>query len=226
MKKKILIGSIIAVVILVLVSFTGVVGYQTTQSSTIDRASPLFTVRSSRAIDEDSKDFTCDYVGKGEECNIQFPQRMIESYKIGRALELLSKMDDKTFQRFINGINNWNYQNREIESEYIPKMVAKLHNLRENDNIIINYDTFTKFTSKTPYLCAIQTWIRELLIWLIDIWVNYFTSDTPLLCGLIVLILDIFAIPFLIFWIIGALLGLWPMFTSGETACTMQCRLN
>jgi len=53
MNKKILIGSIIAVAILVLVSFTGVVGYQTTKSSTIARASPLFAVRSSRAIDEE-----------------------------------------------------------------------------------------------------------------------------------------------------------------------------
>ena len=65
MNKKILISSIIAVAILILVSFTGVVGYQTTQSSTMARASPLFAVRSSRAIDEESKDIVCDYIGKG-----------------------------------------------------------------------------------------------------------------------------------------------------------------
>ena len=56
MNKKILIGNIIAVAILVLVSFTGVIGYQTTKSSTIARASPLFAVRSNRAIDEERKD--------------------------------------------------------------------------------------------------------------------------------------------------------------------------
>ena len=61
MRKKLLLGSIIAVVILILVSFTGVVGYQTTKSSTIARASPLFSVRSKRAIDEEIKDLTCDY---------------------------------------------------------------------------------------------------------------------------------------------------------------------
>ena len=59
MKKKILIGSILAVVILVLVSFTGAVGYQTTESSAIARASPLFTVRANRAIGEESKDCNC-----------------------------------------------------------------------------------------------------------------------------------------------------------------------
>jgi len=44
MNKKILIGSLVAVSILVLVSFTGVVGYQTTKSSTIAKASPLFRI--------------------------------------------------------------------------------------------------------------------------------------------------------------------------------------
>ena len=73
MKNKILIGSIVAVVILVLVSFTGVVGYQTTKSSTIARASPLFSVRSKRAINEESKDLTRRYVGMGN--TLQFPKR-------------------------------------------------------------------------------------------------------------------------------------------------------
>ena len=59
MNNKILIGSIIAVVILVLVSFTGVVGYQTTKFSTIAKASPLFSVRTQRAIDKESRGLTC-----------------------------------------------------------------------------------------------------------------------------------------------------------------------
>ena len=61
MKTKLKIGCFVAVVILVLVSFTGVVGYQTT-STTIAKASPLFIVRSKRAIDKETEDFTCDYV--------------------------------------------------------------------------------------------------------------------------------------------------------------------
>ena len=61
MNNKILLGSIIAVIILVLVSFTGVVGYQTT-SSAIAKASPLFTVRTQRATDKESKDIACGYI--------------------------------------------------------------------------------------------------------------------------------------------------------------------
>ena len=74
MKKKILIGCIIAVAILVLVSFTGVVGYQTTKSSTIANASPLFNVRAKRAINQEDDGLTCDYVGKGEEDIISIPK--------------------------------------------------------------------------------------------------------------------------------------------------------
>ena len=101
MNKKILIGSIIAVVILVLVSFTGVVGYQTTQSSTIAKASPLFTVRSSRAIDEESRDLNCDYVGKGEESVLSIPKRDSKTASFQKFIDRISKMDDETFHRLI-----------------------------------------------------------------------------------------------------------------------------
>jgi len=102
MNKKILIGSIIAVAILVLVSFTGVVGYQTTKSSTIARASPLFTVRSSRAIDEESKEITCDYVGKGEEITIPLPVRNNREVLLEKIKDKISKMDGEEFNRFKN----------------------------------------------------------------------------------------------------------------------------
>ena len=110
MKKKIFIGSIIAVVILVLVSFTGVVGHQTTKSSTIAKASPLFSVRSTRAIDEESKDLTCDYVGRDKEITIPLPAR-----------------DDKTalLQKFIDTINNM--RNDEFNS-LIAFAIRKLDN--------------------------------------------------------------------------------------------------
>jgi len=50
MNKKILLGSILSVAILILVSFTSVLGYNSVDSDV--KASPLFNIRSSRAIDE------------------------------------------------------------------------------------------------------------------------------------------------------------------------------
>ena len=96
MKNKILIGSIISVVILVLVSFTGVVGYQTTKPSTISRASPLFSIRSKRAIDRDRKDLICDYVGKGEESVLSVPKRNDRVELLQQVIDSINKMDDKT----------------------------------------------------------------------------------------------------------------------------------
>ena len=137
MNKKILIGSIIAVAILVLVSFTGVVGYQTTKSSTIAKASPLFTVRSSRAIDEESKDFSCDYLGRGEESILSIPKRDSETSRIQKAIDSISKIDDETFDRLVDFLIN--RQGKRIKEENIPEMINVLHQLKINPDEIKNY---------------------------------------------------------------------------------------
>ena len=102
MKKKILIGSIIAVVILVLVSFTSVVGYNSVKSNV--KTSPLFKVRTNRAIGEESKDITCMFVGKG--ITLLFPKRDDKSVLTQKVVDRINRMDDKTFERFIKCIED------------------------------------------------------------------------------------------------------------------------
>ena len=137
MNKKILLGSIVAVVILILVSFTGVVGYQTTKSSTIAKASPLFTIRSSRAIDEESKDLTCDYVGKGNNVVIPFLTRT-RTKPIQKFMQRIRTMDDKRFDRFLVLVKSKliNYDNTEMN---IFEVTESLKYLRENENLMKNY---------------------------------------------------------------------------------------
>jgi len=166
MNKKILIGSIIAVVILVLVSFTGVVGYQTTKSSTIARASPLFTVRSSRAIDEESKDLTCDYVGKGEEHNIFLSPRISKVELLDKLANIISKMDDKSFDRFAKiVITNINQNNKindvEVSNEEIAVMLSQLRDNSEviKNNLMMIDDKEPAFVSIQPILFCILLWI-------------------------------------------------------------------
>ncbi len=125
MNNKILLGSIIAVVILVLVSFTGVVGYQTTKSSTIARASPLFSVRSKRAIDEESKDLTCDYVGKGEKSILSIPKRNDRTALQQKFIDRISKMDEETFNRFKNLVIGELHKNNAIKEMDIPVEIGK-----------------------------------------------------------------------------------------------------
>ena len=136
MNKKILIGSIIAVVILVLVSFTGVVGYQTTKSSTIARASPLFSVRSKRAIDEESRDLTCDYIGKGEESVLSIPKRNGRIEMVQKVIDIISKMDDNNFKRFTDSIINRLHQNNRIDDNDISSLIVALQQLKNNPETI------------------------------------------------------------------------------------------
>ena len=144
MEKKILVGSIIAVIILVLVSFTGVVGYQTTKSSHIARASPLFSVRSKRAIDEESKEFTFDYVGKGEDIAIPISKRNESNKLIFKVFERLSKMDKgeqkEVMESIIKLLQKINYLNdkRLVEFEQLYYEIK--------NNIVEAYETPTQIS--------------------------------------------------------------------------------
>ena len=106
MNKKILVGSIIAVVILVIVSFSSVVGYQSVKSDS-KIASPLFNARTSRAIDKESKDLTCDYIGKGEKIVIPLPIRDEKKILLQMTINNLIKMDEKAMNELLEMISSY-----------------------------------------------------------------------------------------------------------------------
>ena len=135
MENKILLGSIIAVVILVLVSFTGVVGYKTT-SSTIARVSPLFSIRSKRAIEKDSKDITCDYVGKGEAVSFPLPTLNSRNKLIQNGLEIFRGLDEDSFNRFVEVFRNRLHNDKEVEN--IGNLINSLKQLNDTSNELIS----------------------------------------------------------------------------------------
>ena len=139
MNKKILLGSIIAVVILVLVSFTGVVGYQTTKSSTISKASPLFSVRSKRAIDEESNVVTSDYVGKGEEIALSIPKRDNKTELVQKFIKSINRMSDETLENFISLFINQAQKDKRIDSENLNNIKELLHSLRDGDITLLKF---------------------------------------------------------------------------------------
>ena len=71
MKKKILIGSIMAIAILIGISFTSAVGYKSVESNVNN--SPLFNIRINRAKGEETKDISFNYITK--EITLPFPKR-------------------------------------------------------------------------------------------------------------------------------------------------------
>jgi len=134
MNKKILFGSIISVAVLVGVSFTSVVGYNTVKS-TSGEASPLFNIRTNKAIDEKSNDLTCNYVGKSKVANIKFSRKEVTT--IQHTINIIKLMDDETFAKFMKLTIHELLKNNVIDYKDIPSAIKSLQELREVDDYFI-----------------------------------------------------------------------------------------
>ena len=155
MNKKILIGTGIAVVILVLVSFTGVVGYQTTKSSTIVKASPLFAIRSSRPIDEDNDDIKCNYVGKGIDSIINIPIRDDKQITVQKFIDLIMSMDDDKFDKFTIQLVSL-LEKQDVDNiEILINLIKSIRNDKGNINMDSNANNgnYTWFENFSPDKC-------------------------------------------------------------------------
>jgi hypothetical protein len=110
MDKKPLIGvSICAVVLLVLGSLSNVVGYSSVKSTVND--SPLFATRTQRATNQQQNIITSKYLGMDKGSLLQFPIRDNITEQFKNAIDIISKMDDKTFDEFVNRFISLFHQN-------------------------------------------------------------------------------------------------------------------
>ncbi|UCD14018.1 MAG: hypothetical protein JSW60_00955 [Thermoplasmatales archaeon] len=130
---KLLIGSIIAVAILIGVSFTSVVGFQSVKSNV--KASPLFTVRTKRAIDEESKELNFDYIGMGKKSIIQIPKRDGSTGLLNKAIDILSNLNDKEFSQLITSVSKYFSQGKSVKDDDIKELTKVLCLLRNNAEI-------------------------------------------------------------------------------------------
>ncbi len=160
MSKKLLIGSIIAIIIIVGVSFTSVVGYNGVESNL--KASPLFNIRTNRAIDEESHDLTYDYVGKGEEIDIPIPKRNITIELISKAIKIISKMDKNELKKLIDLIKV-NYNNINNGKFILNKDIDILKD--ENQQLIAGNGPFTD--SQDATLCFLGYNDQDLCVYAI-----------------------------------------------------------
>ncbi|UCF12922.1 MAG: hypothetical protein JSW06_01360 [Thermoplasmatales archaeon] len=149
MNKKLIIGSIGAVVILVLMSFTGVVGYQTT-SSTIAKASPLFKVRTNRAIGEESKILNAKYVGKGN--TLPFPKRDDKAIMVQNVIDSIRNMDDEILEKLIAYIINYARKDNRFDGINPDRIREVLYLIRNNDESLPMFNADTK--NKPHTLCG------------------------------------------------------------------------
>ena len=184
--KKVWIAIILATLML-LVPFTNAVGNSDIDEEPV-RASPLFKVRSKRAIDEESKDLTCDYVGKGKPTLITIPKRDIESVVVQKVIDKMNKMDDKTFNRFVDLINRHLYKIDNLQEYSKEKITLFLNQLMNSPKEITPYilDEKTNLHTDDPtiILCGVTTdsiivciyfyiiFIFGFLMTLISVWLN------------------------------------------------------
>ena len=141
MNKKILVaGSIIAAIIIVLASFTSVVGFNTAKSTSA-KASPLFGIRTRRATNDDSQDsITSDYIGKGREVTIPLPTINDKTVLLQKFMERIVKMDDTTFNRFADSFISHLHRDNKFKDADVLRVIAELHQLRANPDLIKNYN--------------------------------------------------------------------------------------
>ena len=176
MENKLLVGgSAIAVVVLVLASLSPVVGFHSVKSTSF-KDSPLFSVRIKRVNNEEQDALTCDYVGRGKICNLLLPKRDTQMETIERAINMISKMDEKTFNHFILITINKLLSDNLIEHKHIERVRETLVNIRNDPNIIMKYlpyenDDSIKLYSKDvcPPLTVFQGCILFLLVLIIGL---------------------------------------------------------
>jgi len=98
-KYPLIVVSLCAVVLLVLASLGNVVGYQSVKSTAVND-SPLFNMRTQRATNQQQVILTSQYIGMGRGNPLQFQLRDSRTEQLNKAIDIISKMDDKTFTRF------------------------------------------------------------------------------------------------------------------------------
>jgi len=132
MKNKILLGSIAAVIVIVLASYTSVVGFQSTKLKHI-RVSPVFDIRAKRAIEKESHtSFTCDYIGKESMHTLVIPSRNSNGQRAQKIIETIAKMNDHQIEELVNLILQYQQKDDGLNDINVSKITYVLHYIKDN----------------------------------------------------------------------------------------------
>jgi len=179
-KKKIFIGSFGAAVLILLTSFTMVVGTQTNHETNAN--SLLFVIRVQNTINREQKSVTTSYLGKGIDCKISFIQRETKIDLLQKIIEKITNMNDAQLAKMAFLI----YSNK-IVKENSQQILRLLYQLKNNPNEIkkqlsmIPNDMSHITRSCTPsvfYDCPLPSsqWFPGcIVLWIgVSLWVSLF----------------------------------------------------
>jgi len=192
-KKPLIVVSICAVILLILGSLSNVMGYQSVKSTTVSD-SPLFSIRTQRATNQQQNSITSQYIGMGKGNQWQFPIIDNRTEQMKKAIDIISKMDDKTFERFTELCIQRVQQESALSDMNSNVLVKTLHLLRTKPvtiiNSFINRNNYNLTSSNNPSICAwfpgcisraIFFYISMTIIYLIVTIHFYITSKTCML---------------------------------------------
>jgi len=168
MNKYPLIGVSLAVTcVIVLASLANVVGYQTVQASAVSE-SPLFSLRTQRATNQQQNSITFHYLGEGKGTLLQFPTRDSRIELLKKSIEIISKMDDKKFERFTKLCIQRIRQNNTF-SETNPNEIAQM--LRQfstkPETIINSFVSGNNYNITSSNLVTVCHWFPGCIPWTI-----------------------------------------------------------
>jgi len=196
MKKKILIGSIIAVALLTLVSFSSVVGYSSVKSDS-KIASPLFSIKNNKG------DISTNYLGKDRFLNLLIPKRTSDNVKIKRIVDYIQKTDDVEFEKIIDYVIFKSKNVEELKNLNDEVIVDVLNEIRQNplafkfkevfnkDDTISIDSLLTCFVPQAEWLCNMLAYFQLIIILiLMPLWLPisfiiglFISMSQPWVCG-------------------------------------------
>ena len=140
MKIKLLLGSIGAVIILILVSWTNVVGVQS-QSSESVKNSPLFDYRTKKATKVTPDSYRCRYIGMENTFNIPLLAPDQKEQIVLTFIQNIVRMDESTFNKLITYCINRLVKDDKIKNSNIAEMLSDLQKIRKNPEYIFDQIT-------------------------------------------------------------------------------------
>ena len=181
MNKKILFGgSIAAAIIIVLVSFTSVVGFQSVKMPSKVADSPLFSIRTQRAIQKESKDiFSCEYLGKDKQAIISFPKRDNRMVLIQKIIDTIKGMDSNEYSKFINLFVKRAHEENIVTKYHVSEIIHILYQIKKTPQILNymgdNRNDETYYDCTTGLICHIFGWFFFLFIIFSQLYYIFFT---------------------------------------------------
>jgi len=159
MKGKLLIGSIFTVMIIILVSFVSVVGYQAVKVNNNESSSPLFTIRTQRAIQKVSENnYISNFIGKNKEIYLGFSNSISLPTWVEQLVDWIEKNTKLIDKLFENILVNPELLNLLLEQGITRNQILLLKNeIKQNPEVIK-----TNLMKAIRFNPNIKSWLNDI----------------------------------------------------------------